>query len=146
MKNTFGSNLTVTIIGESHGPVVGCVIDGISPGIKVDEDYIAARMAERQARGDISTPRHEADIPEILSGVKDGYTEGTPILITVKNENTNSASYLSYEFTPRPGHADLTAEYKYHGYQDKRGGGHFSGRVTAALVAAGALIRSALES
>lgn len=145
MKNTFGNSLTITLFGESHGAAIGCVIDGIAPGIRVDCDYIKLCLAKRAARSDISTPRQEADEPEFLSGVKNGYTEGTPICIVIRNTNTKSSSYTPYENTPRPSHADFTAECKYYGYQDKAGGGHFSGRITAPLVAAGALIRCALS-
>ncbi len=144
MKNTFGNNLTITLFGESHGEAIGCVLDGISPGVKVDMEYIKAAMIKRAQRGDLSTPRKEADEVMIISGVKDGYTEGTPICFLIKNENKHSSDYSSLENTPRPSHADYTAECKYHGFQDKRGGGHFSGRITAPLVAAGALVRSAL--
>ncbi len=144
MKNTFGNNLTITLFGESHGDAIGCVLDGISPGIKVDSEYIRAQMLRRAARGDLSTPRREADEVHIVSGVKDGYTEGTPITIIIMNENKMSSAYSSLENTPRPSHADYTAECKYHGYQDKRGGGHFSGRITAPIVAAGAIVRAAL--
>ena len=146
MKNTFGNNLSVTLFGESHGEAIGCVIDGMAPGIKIDFDYVNNCLLQRAARSDISTPRKEPDIPEFISGVKNGVTEGTPICILIKNTNTNSSAYSDYEFTPRPSHADLTAEYKYHGYQDKLGGGHFSGRITAPLVTAGAVIRCALET
>ncbi|MBE6536463.1 MAG: chorismate synthase [Ruminococcaceae bacterium] len=145
MKNTFGNNLSVTLFGESHGEAIGCVIDGLAPGIKIDTDYLKNALLQRAARSDISTPRRESDEPRFLSGVKNGITEGTPICILIENENKNSSAYADYEFTPRPSHADLTAEYKYHGYQDKAGGGHFSGRITAPLVAAGAIIRYALE-
>ena len=117
----------------------------MASGIKIDTDYINNCLLQRAARSDISTPRKEADKPIFLSGVKDGVTEGTPICILINNENINSSAYADYEFTPRPSHADLCAEYKYHGYQDKAGGGHFSGRITAPLVAAGAIIRCALE-
>ncbi len=144
MKNTFGNNLSVTLFGESHGAAIGCIIDGISPGIKVDTDYIKHCLSQRQASGAISTPRHEADEPEFISGVKNGYTEGTPISILIRNTNTKSEAYSKYENTPRPSHADFSAECKYHGFQDKCGGGHFSGRITAPLVAAGAIIRHAL--
>ncbi len=146
MKNTFGNNLTVTLFGESHGPAIGCVIDGLAPGIKIDSDYIKLCLSQRQASGNISTPRHEADIPEFLSGVKNGYTEGTPVCIIIRNSNTKSEAYSKYENTPRPSHADYPAECKYHGFQDKSGGGHFSGRITAPIVAAGAVIRSALQN
>lgn len=145
MKNTFGNNISVTLFGESHGEAIGCVIDGLAPGIQIDSGYIKNCLLQRAARSDISTPRTEADEPIFLSGVKNGFTEGTPICILIKNTNTNSVAYSELEFTPRPSHADLTAEYKYHGYQDKAGGGHFSGRITAPLVAAGALIKCALR-
>lgn len=145
MKNTFGNNISVTLFGESHGDAIGCVIDGLAPGIKIDREYIKNCLLQRAARSDISTPRKEADEPIILSGVRNDFTEGTPVCIIIKNENVNSGAYSDYEFTPRPSHADLTAEYKYHGYQDKAGGGHFSGRITAPLVAAGAIIKCALE-
>ena len=145
MKNTFGSQISITIFGESHGPAVGAVIDGLAPGIRVDMEYMKKRMEERRPQGGISTARRESDIPEILSGVFNGYTTGTPVTLVIKNESTKSRDYESISDIPRPSHADYTAECKYHGYQDYRGGGHFSGRVTAALVAAGAIIRSALE-
>ncbi|MBQ8289920.1 MAG: chorismate synthase [Clostridia bacterium] len=145
MKNTFGNNLKITLFGESHGEAIGCVLDGITPGVAVDMEYIKDKMLRRAARGDISTPRREADEVHIVSGVKDGYTEGTPICIIIKNENTKSGAYSPLENTPRPSHADYTAECKYHGFQDKRGGGHFSGRITAPIVAAGAIVRLALD-
>lgn len=145
MKNSFGSQISVTIFGESHGPAVGAVIDGLAPGISVDMEYIKRRMEERRPAGGISTARRESDIPEIISGVFNGYTTGTPVTLVIKNESARSRDYESISDIPRPSHADFTAECKYHGFQDYRGGGHFSGRVTAALVAAGAIIRAALE-
>ena len=144
MKNTFGNNLKITLFGESHGPAVGCVIDGLAPGIKIDMDHVELCLSQRAAHGGISTPRHEADRIEFLSGVKDLTTEGTPICIIIKNTSQVSSAYTGIENTPRPSHADLTAEYKYHGFQDKAGGGHFSGRITAPLVAAGAIVGQAL--
>ena len=146
MKNTFGSSLSVTLFGESHGNAVGAVIDGIAPGIPVDMDYIMMRMEERRPSGSISTARKESDLPRIISGVFKGRTTGTPITLVIENENTKSRDYESISDIPRPSHADYTAECKYHGFQDHRGGGHFSGRVTAALVAAAAIIRAALET
>lgn len=145
MRNTFGSNITITLFGESHGEAVGCVLDGIAPGIEVNEEYVAAQMQKRKAVGNISTPRKESDTVEIMSGVKNGFTEGTPILLLIRNTNKKSSSYSALEDTPRPSHADYTAEMKYHGYQDKSGGGHFSGRLTAPIVAAGAIIGYALK-
>ena len=146
MKNTYGNALTVTIFGESHGVAVGAVIDGIAPGIKIDTDYIDKKLAMRRPYGKISTARVEADNYNIISGVFGGYTTGTPITVIIPNENTKSRDYSKLKELPRPSHADFSAECKYHGYQDYRGGGHFSGRVTAALVAAGAIISGALES
>ena len=145
MKNTFGTSLSVSIFGESHGDYIGAMIDGISPGIKVDTDYINEKLRLRRPSGKLSTARVEADEYTIASGVFNGYTTGTPITIIIKNENTRSRDYSKLADIPRPGHADYSAECKYHGFQDYRGGGHFSGRVTAALVAAGALISYALK-
>ena len=146
MKNSFGNSITVTLFGESHGAAIGAVVDGLAPGIKINDKYIAARLAERRPSGKISTARVEADEYEILSGVFGGYTTGTPLTLIIRNNNTKSADYASLRDVPRPSHADYTAEVKYGGYQDYRGGGHFSGRITAALVAVGAIIRSALEA
>ena len=146
MKNTFGNSIAVTLFGESHGEAIGAVIDGIAPGIKIDKEYISSRLDERRAKGKISTSRHEADEYEIISGVFNGYTTGTPITIMIRNTSTRSCDYSELKDTPRPSHADYTAEVKYRGYQDYRGGGHFSGRITAALVAAGAILRYALEA
>ena len=144
MRNSFGDAVTLTLFGESHGYCVGAVLDGLAPGIAVDEGEIARMMDLRRAKGDLSTSRSEADRVQIVSGVYRGYTTGTPITFLIENTNTRSADYEKNESVARPGHADLTAEMKYHGYQDGRGGGHFSGRLTAPLVAAGALCLSAL--
>ena len=144
MKNTFGSAITITLFGESHGEAIGAIVDGLAPGIRIDEDYVRARLNERRAYGDISTKRRESDSFEIISGAFNGYTTGTPLTILIKNEDKRSADYSELLSHPRPGHADFVANEKYHGYQDYRGGGHFSGRITAALVAAGAILRSAL--
>lgn len=145
MKNTIGSAITVTLFGESHGEAIGAVIDGISPGIKVDFEYISDKMAKRRPGGEFSTPRKEADEVKFLSGVFNGYTTGTPIALVIENGDTKSRDYKTISDVPRPSHADLSAQYKYHGYQDYRGGGHFSGRLTAPIVAAGALLESALN-
>ena len=145
MKNSFGSAISVTLFGESHGAAIGAVIDGLAPGIRIDEEYISARLDERRAVGDISTKRREGDKFEIISGAFNGYTTGTPLTIIIRNEDARSKDYTSLLKMPRPSHADYVANEKYHGYQDYRGGGHFSGRITAALVAAGAILRYALE-
>ncbi len=146
MKNTFGNYISVTLFGESHGEAVGAVLDGLAPGIKIDTDNIEKKLAERRPSGKISTARVEKDNYRLISGVFNGYTTGTPLTVLIENENTVSKNYDSLRDTPRPSHADYTANCKYHGYQDFRGGGHFSGRITAALVAAGAILSSALKS
>ena len=144
MKDSFGNSVSVTISGESHGAALVAVLSGLAPGIPVDEDFIAAQLTKRRPAGAISTARREADKFEILSGVFGGFTTGTPVTILIPNENTVSKDYSEIASSARPGHADYAAQCKYHGFQDYRGGGHFSGRVTAALVAAGAIALSAL--
>ena len=147
MKNTFGSDLSLTIFGESHGRAVGAVLDGMAAGVPVDESFLAACMDKRRARGDgLSTPRVEVDAVQLLSGVVNGHTTGTAIALMIENQNTRSADYAKTADLLRPGHADFTAYAKYHGFQDARGGGHFSGRVTAALVAGGSIVLAALIS
>lgn len=145
MKNTFGSSVAVTLFGESHGPAIGAVIDGLAPGIPVDESFIAAQLDLRRPFGQLSTPRQESDPFQIVSGCFEGRTCGTPLTILIPNGDTHSKDYSRTKDLARPGHADLTAQLKYHGWQDYRGGGHFSGRITAALVAAGAVAITALE-
>lgn len=145
MKNTFGNSLSVTLFGESHGEVIGAVLDGIAPGIAIDEAYIAHRLALRRPAGKIATARREGDPFRIVSGVFGGKTTGTPLTVLIPNENTNSKDYSATRALARPGHADYTAFCKYHGYEDYRGGGHFSGRITAPLVAVGAILQSALK-
>ena len=145
MKNTFGNSVALTLFGESHGEYIGAVIDGLAPGIKIDHEYIAHMLTLRRPDGKISTPRKEKDEYKIVSGVVDNTTTGTPITIIIPNENVKSGDYSQIKTVVRPSHADFTAECKYHGYQDSRGGGHFSGRITAALVAAGAICKYALE-
>ena len=144
MKNTFGSSVSVTLFGESHGAEIGAVIDGLAPGIPVDESFISGQLTLRRPAGKISTARQEADAFRIVSGVFNGKTTGTPVAILIPNADTRSGDYSRGAF--RPGHADYTASVKYHGYEDYRGGGHFSGRITAALVAAGAVVLPALKS
>ena len=145
MKNTFGTSVAVTLFGESHGEYIGAILDGLAPGIQIDEDYIAHMLTLRRPAGKISTPRQERDAYKIVSGVLNGKTTGTPITILIPNENVKSSDYAQLATVARPSHADYAAQCKYHGYQDTRGGGHFSGRITAALVAAGAICKYALE-
>ena len=146
MKNTFGSSVSVTLFGESHGECIGAVIDGLAPGIAVNEKFISSQLSLRRPAGKTGTKRVERDNFSIVSGVFEGRTTGTPLCIIIPNENVKSADYALNSFIPRPGHADFTANKKYHGYEDYRGGGHFSGRLTAALVAAGAVVIDALRS
>ena len=146
MKNTFGQHLAVTLFGESHGPAIGAVLDGLCPGTPVDEENIRRMLRLRQPGGAISTARNEKDLFEIVSGAVNGIATGTPLTILIRNCDVKSADYAQMQTLMRPGHADYPAQCKYHGYQDTRGGGHFSGRITAALVAAGAICHSALES
>ncbi|MBQ9080383.1 MAG: chorismate synthase [Clostridia bacterium] len=145
MKNILGNALTVTLFGESHGVAIGAVIDGIAPGVEVDREYIAAKLSLRRPSGKISTARREMDEYIIESGVYDGKTTGTPICILIPNADTHSKDYSALAGKARPGHSDYPAYCKYHGFEDARGGGHFSGRITAPIVAAGALIQAALK-
>ncbi len=145
MKNTFGTSVAVTLYGESHGPAIGAILDGMAPGIPVDADFIAAQMALRRSVAALSTARQEADKVEILSGVFAGKTTGTPICLQIANTATRSSDYQKTAELARPGHADFTARAKYHGFEDANGGGHFSGRITAGLVAAGAIAITALR-
>lgn len=145
MKNSFGNTFTISIFGESHGEAIGVVIDGLAAGIALNLDYIRQRMSQRQAKGRISTQRHEPDEIQIISGWFEGHTTGTPLTILIQNTNTRSKDYEKTRYRLRPSHADYTAFAKYDGYQDFRGGGHFSGRLTAPLVAAGAIAQQILE-
>ncbi len=144
MKNSFGNAVTLTLFGESHGPEIGAVLDGLPAGIPVDEEFIRTQLALRRPQGRISTARVESDEFRIVSGVFEGHTTGTPICILIPNTNTRSEDYT--RGFPRPGHADYAASIRYRGFEDYRGGGHFSGRITAALVAAGAIVISALRA
>ena len=145
MKNSFGNSINITIFGESHGNSVGFVLDGLPAGIMVDEQNIRALLALRRPQGAISTQRSEKDEFVIHSGVYNGYTCGTPICVTIPNADTRSKDYGDMARLARPSHADYTAHIKYRGFEDYRGGGHFSGRITAALVAAGGILLPALN-
>ncbi|MBO5212745.1 MAG: chorismate synthase [Clostridia bacterium] len=145
MKNTFGQSISITVFGESHADAIGAIIDGLAPGITVDNDFIASQLTKRRPKSSIDTPRQERDEYKILSGVFEGKTTGTPISIIIPNENTRSKDYSKTRSLARPSHADYSAYCKYHGYEDYRGGGHFSGRITAAIVAAGAIVMRALN-
>lgn len=145
MSNIIGNHLRITLFGESHGPCIGAVLDGLGPGLKIDEEKIKQAMKLRRAIPEISTPRKEDDIVKIMSGVKDGYSEGTSIMVLIENTNTRSHDYDAMKQVARPGHADYSGQLRYLGFQDIRGGGHFSGRLTAGLVAIGSILKQALE-
>ncbi len=145
MKNTIGNNLTVTLFGESHGQAIGAVVDGLASGIEVCNDFIEELLSRRRPSGIISTPRAEKDNYKIVSGVFEGKTTGTPICIVIPNEDTYSKDYEATRYLLRPSHADFTANCKFGGFEDFRGGGHFSGRITAPLVAVGGILIPALE-
>ena len=144
MKNTFGTSLAVTIYGESHGPSVGVVLDGFAPGIPVDLAFVEHQLLLRRPADGLSTGRREPDPFVVESGVYQGKTTGTPLCIRIPNTAQHSDDYAFYG-KARPGHADYTAYAKYHGFEDPRGGGHFSGRITAGLVAGGAIALTALK-
>lgn len=135
--NTFGRMYKTSIYGESHGDSIGVVIDGMKPGIKVDEDALMALIERRKPGGIGTTKRVESDIPHITSGVFNGFTTGFPIHISFENNNTINKDYSNLLTHPRPSHADYAANVKFNGFQDYRGGGHFSGRLTLGLVASG---------
>jgi chorismate synthase len=139
--NSFGSVFRVSIFGESHGKGVGIVIDGAPAGIPFREDDLLPELKRRQSGRPGTTPRREADNPEILSGTFDGKTTGAPLTVFFENADTRSRDYTLFKEIPRPGHADFTASKKYGSFNDFRGSGHFSGRLTLGLVSAGALAK-----
>lgn len=142
--NSWGDSFRVSLWGESHGEQIGVSIDGIPAGIALCEEDFATDLARRKAGSAGTTPRCESDTPHIISGLFEGYTTGAPLTIIFQNENTISKDYSSLKSHPRPSHADLVAQQKYGRYNDYRGGGHFSGRVTIALVAAGVVAKKLL--
>lgn len=144
--SSWGNKVKISIFGESHGPAIGVVLDGIEPGIRLDMDDLLLNMGRRAPGKDkAATPRKEADTPNILSGVLDGVTTGAPICCVIENTNTRSGDYGNILSKPRPGHADYTGFMRYNGFNDIRGGGHFSGRLTAPLVFAGSVCRQMLK-
>lgn len=147
MSSTYGENLKLSIFGQSHGAAIGMTLDGIPAGLPVDPEVLQGFLNRRApGQNDFSTPRKEEDRPEFLSGILNGYTCGAPIAAIIRNTNTRSGDYANLKDCPRPGHADYTAQIRYGGYQDSAGGGHFSGRLTAALCIAGGLCRQWLEA
>lgn len=145
MSGTWGRNIRLTIFGESHGPAIGGVLDGLPPGVLLDMKEIAREMARRAPAGKkLATPRQEKDGVEVQSGVFEGRTTGTPLCFLIPSKDTRSGDYDQLRHCMRPGHADYAGRVKYGGFQDHRGGGHFSGRLTAPLVFAGAVARQIL--
>ncbi len=147
MSSTYGEFIKLSIFGQSHGTAIGMTLDNVPAGLPVDFTKLQQFLNRRApGQGDMTTSRKEADTPEFLSGIVDGFTCGAPIAAIIRNTNTRSADYENLKDCPRPGHADYAAQMKYHGYQDVAGGGHFSGRLTAPLCIAGGLCKQWLEN
>ncbi len=144
--NTFGNKFRVSIFGESHGEAIGAVLDGVPAGLPLTQEDFMADIDRRRSGAKGTTPRREADLPVILSGVCDGHTTGAPLAVIFRNENTRSSDYDLFRKLPRPGHADRVAGVKWGGFNDARGGGHFSGRITLSLVAAGVVAKKILDA
>lgn len=143
--NTFGRKYRVSIFGESHGELIGVVLDGVPAGLELSEDDFVQDVLRRKSGAKGTTPRIEADQPCIVSGVFEGHTTGAPLTVTFRNTNTHSSDYSLFAAMPRPGHADLTAALKWDDCQDPRGSGHFSGRLTLPIVAAGVVAKKILK-
>ena len=142
----YGEHLRLTIFGQSHSPAIGVTMEGIPAGENVDPEALQQFLGRRApGQNAWSTPRKEGDVPEFLCGLRDGRTCGAPITAIIRNTNTRSGDYAALARTPRPGHADYTAQVKYFGAQDYAGGGHFSGRLTAPLCIAGGICLQLLE-
>ena len=142
--NTFGRKFRVSIFGESHGELIGVVLDGVPAGLELSEQDFEQDILRRKSGAKGTTPRIESDRPKIVSGVYEGHTTGAPLTIVFENGNTRSSDYSLFVAMPRPGHADLTAALKWDDCQDPRGGGHFSGRLTLPVVAAGVVAKKIL--
>ena len=143
--NSFGRIFRMSIFGESHGPLIGVTLDGIPFGIPLSEEDFMPDLFRRKAGAKGTTPREEEDIPEIVSGWFNGFTTGAPLTILFRNKNVRSSDYQDILKTPRPGHADFVALKKYQGFHDYRGGGHFSGRLTLALIASAVLAKKIIQ-
>ena len=142
--NTFGRKFRVSIFGESHGELIGVVLDGVPAGLELSEQDFEQDILRRKSGAKGTTPRIEDDMPQLVSGVFEGHTTGAPLTIVFKNKNTKSSDFSQFAALPRPGHADLTAAFKWDDCQDPRGGGHFSGRLTLPVVAAGVVAKKML--
>ncbi len=146
MKSSVGEAIRLSVFGESHGVAIGAVLEGLPAGHKIDFDFMLSQMSRRApGRDNTTTSRKEEDLPEILSGVLDGVTTGAPLALIIRNKDTISKNYDNLKVNPRPSHSDYAAFVKYNGFNDVRGGGHFSGRLTAPIVAAGAICRGILK-
>lgn len=146
MSSTYGDKIKISVFGESHGNGIGVVIDGLPAGVKIDMDRVLVQMARRAPGKDkTATPRLEKDFPNVLSGMLDNTLTGAPLCAVIENTNTRSGDYSNLLSCPRPGHSDYAAFVKYNGANDIKGGGHFSGRITAPIVFAGAVCRQILE-
>ncbi|MBR6002501.1 MAG: chorismate synthase [Bacteroidales bacterium] len=143
---TFGRIFKVSVFGESHGLAVGVVIDGVPAGLAISAEDFKADLDRRRSGAPGTTPRKEADAPEFLSGVFEGHTTGSPLTIVFRNCDTRPEDYASFRKEPRPGHADYVADIKFGGFNDPRGGGHFSGRLTLPVVAAGVVAKKFLAA
>ncbi len=146
MSSAWGETVKISIFGESHGKAIGVVLDGLPAGEPIDFDAVALQMSRRApGRDSTSTPRRESDLPQVVSGILNERTTGAPLCALIENTNTKSGDYDNLKRVPRPGHADFSAYLRYGGFNDVRGGGHFSGRLTAPLVFAGAVCRQILQ-
>lgn len=143
--NTFGQIFRVNIFGESHGNGIGAILDGVPPGIALAEADFLPDLSRRRSGAPGTTPRREPDLPRLISGVYNGFTTGAPLAVFFENTNIQSADYDNLRDIPRPGHSDFTAGVKYRGFADPRGGGHFSGRITLGLVAAGVVAKKIIN-
>ena len=145
MKNSIGTSIILTVFGESHGPAVGAIVDGLAPGIEINYEEIDKMLLRRRPNGLTDTSRVEIDEYQFLSGVYNGKTTGTPLCVIIPNKDIKGADYDSWRGLARPNHADYSGYMKYHGFEDYHGSGHFSGRVTAGIVVIGAILKTALK-
>ena len=145
MSSMYGEKVRLSLFGQSHGEMIGCVLDGLPAGETIDENALAEFLRRRAPGGPYASPRKESDTPRIVSGLYESKTCGAPLCVLIENTDTRSKDYEALRDLPRPGHADYPAQVRYQGFQDFRGGGHFSARVTAALCAAGGILLQILE-
>lgn len=144
--NSFGTIFRISLFGESHGSAIGVIVDGCPAGLPLKSEDFLPDLQRRQSGSRGTTPRKEADLPEIISGVFNDFTTGAPLTLITRNSNKISSDYEEFKRIPRPGHADFTSSHKFKGFSDMRGSGHFSGRITWGLVAAGVIAKKILHS